>query len=70
MFKYATVGLMVVALALAGPAPTNPEFDCKNADVVSCYAVKAISAMNRLARSAKVELFDGAISVVRETPGE
>jgi hypothetical protein len=58
-----------VAAAAAVPAP-DMGVDCLQAEnILSCYAVKASVALNRAARSAEVQVYDG-ITFVRETPLE
>lgn len=71
MFKYVVTGLMAVALVAAVPAPEQPNVDCfnKDSETLSCLAVKAISTINRVARSPKLEIIEG-VSFVRDSPGE
>ncbi|KAL7296216.1 uncharacterized protein LOC106649211 [Trichogramma pretiosum] len=68
MFKYVVFGLLV-ASAIASPAPSS-ELDCDHAeDMLMCLGVKAAATLERAARSADVNLVDG-ITFVRDTPVE
>ena len=68
MLKYVVFGLLV-ASALAVPAPSS-SLDCsKEEDTISCLAVKAATTLERASRSAEISLIDG-VTFVRETPGE
>ncbi|XP_001602919.1 uncharacterized protein LOC100118229 [Nasonia vitripennis] len=68
MFKYVVFGLLV-ASALAVPAPET-HLDCMNhEDMFSCFAVKAASSLDRAARSADLKIIEG-ITFVRDTPVE
>lgn len=72
MLKYVVTGLMAVALVAAVPAPEqqSSSVDCfgKDSEMLSCLAVKAISTINRVSRSAKLEIIEG-VSFVRDAPG-
>ncbi|CAB0043806.1 unnamed protein product [Trichogramma brassicae] len=66
MFKYVVFGLLV-ASAIATPAPSSG-LDCDHAeDALTCLAVKASATLERAARSADINLIDG-VTLVRDTP--
>ncbi|KAJ8684356.1 hypothetical protein QAD02_020148 [Eretmocerus hayati] len=69
MFKYITLTLLI-ASAFALPTAED-QLDClkQNEDTFNCMAVKAVSALNRAARSADVSIFEG-VTFVRDTPME
>ncbi|XP_014221825.1 uncharacterized protein LOC106649070 [Trichogramma pretiosum] len=68
MFKYVVFGLLV-ASAIATPAPSSG-LDCnESADQLTCLAVKATATLERAARSADINLIDG-VTLVRDTPVE
>ncbi|CAB0043816.1 unnamed protein product [Trichogramma brassicae] len=69
MFK-SLVFCTLVASALAIPAPSASHNNCNESDdMLSCYAVKAITVLDRASRSADINLIDG-VSFVREGPVE
>ncbi|CAB0043808.1 unnamed protein product [Trichogramma brassicae] len=66
MFKYVVFGLLV-ASAIATPAPSSG-LDCNESDdQLTCLAVKAAATLERAARSADINLIDG-VTLVRDTP--
>ncbi|KAL7296225.1 hypothetical protein TKK_0010762 [Trichogramma kaykai] len=68
MFKYVVFGLLV-ASAIATPAPSSG-LDCNESeDQLTCLAVKASATLERAARSADINLIDG-VTLVRDTPVE
>ncbi|KAL7296223.1 hypothetical protein TKK_0010760 [Trichogramma kaykai] len=68
MFKYVVFGLLV-ASAIATPAPSSG-LDCDHVeDALTCLAVKASATLERAARSADINLIDG-VTLVRDTPVE
>ncbi|XP_023313979.1 uncharacterized protein LOC106649224 [Trichogramma pretiosum] len=68
MFKYVVFGLLV-ASAIATPAPSSG-LDCNvSDDQLTCLAVKAAATLERAARSADIEIIDG-VTLVRDTPVE
>ncbi|XP_023313995.1 uncharacterized protein LOC111693506 [Trichogramma pretiosum] len=68
MFKYVVFGLLV-ASAIATPAPSSG-LDCNESDdQLTCLAVKAAATLERAARSADIEIIDG-VTLVRDTPVE
>ncbi|XP_023313925.1 uncharacterized protein LOC111693483 [Trichogramma pretiosum] len=68
MFK-SVVFCTLVASALAIPAPSASHNCNESDDMLSCYAVKAITSLDRASRSADINLIDG-VSFVREGPVE
>ncbi|CAB0043809.1 unnamed protein product [Trichogramma brassicae] len=68
MFKYVVFGILV-ASAIATPAPSSG-LDCNESnDQLTCLAVKAAATLERAARSADIEIIDG-VTLVRDTPVE
>ncbi|KAL7296215.1 hypothetical protein TKK_0010752 [Trichogramma kaykai] len=68
MFK-SVVFCTLVASALAIPAPSASHNCNESDDMLSCYAVKAITSLDRASRSTDINLIDG-VSFVREGPVE
>ncbi|XP_058793749.1 uncharacterized protein LOC131665709 [Phymastichus coffea] len=70
MHKYAAFALLIVS-ALAVPAPESQGLDCMHHDddVLSCWAIKAATALDRATRSADLKIIEG-ITFVRDTPIE